>query len=391
MGCSSIDGDIPKKKEVLRAVKQEVPSEKFTLEQVDKRNTRPKEAEYFFKTKERGIEFQALSTLTERNSFGSLVYYAPVITVNYAASVHNLYREEAIKIMVASPYYNSLYEDFTWEQNSDKTCRFDIDSYEDIEGVAETIVQLSQLYRAEENYNDKDWMRKYPLLTATVKYCPDREDKHPLGITLFKITGYEDFATVKHEIELQYAIKMQKEEIPYDEAVPQHVKDLIHKDMISNIYVNGRKMEDDMANSKIEGHYNNGKNIFAAYYNYDMNAYTFKLDVGINEEKCNPHPLQAYVQAVDGTGGDQFGNKSFSWTIGEDKFTLKTTADKDTKRIQSVEVKKNGESLPVTPCLDTDTVGYTYLAVFTIDDIAAMFNLSYEIDEENDTIFFKSK
>lgn len=396
-GCTTETGKIPSKSDVLKEVSEVAPTEQYELDHVDKRNTTPREAEYFFQSKERDLEFTALSTLQQISGyFGTWPFYNKRVYVNYVECVHMLYYDETMQILNSSSYYSPDKNKVDWSSYAARNMRFDIDHYSDVESVAKTLAAISDLYSAELQYNTEEWVKEYPLINVHVKWFTHDEElsktyKYGETVKAFDITGLDDYDYFLRQLQIGYAKLMRDELIPYDEDMPQSVMDELHADKLDYIYVNDRLMEDGMANSTIDGHYNDGRDVFTASYSYDYDCYLIRIDVGSVEEKCNPHPFPAYIKAAGGSGGDVFKSSKQSWTIGNDSFELESTWDKKKGIISDVVVKKNGKLLDVRPLTGNSFAGATYNVAYTVDDIAQLFDLDYEIDEEQGAIYFRSK
>lgn len=398
-GCSSKYGRLMSKKAVEKYVQEYLNensiNEEYELVDIIKDNTvRPKQETYLYRSKQRELEFTVTNTLKNEDLyFFQLPIYSPYIWIQYDEGIRNYYHDGIINILKESPYISPSSLEREWYGIIPNSFYFDIENYEQLSDVLDSAAQISKLCKEEQNYHTRAWLEMHRICELKINWA-ERDEKDPNSHTHYQanfpyiyITGYEDADGFKKKLITSYTQNMLNGLIPWDDKVPQSLIDSVHQETLDKTYINEQLMTNDMADINEFGYYNGFKDVFCAKFDYEFDSYMYILDVGVSPEKCNPHPFKVFVSAAGGTGGDQYDQGRLEWTIGEDNFVLETKMNKRFQSIEEVHVWKNDKELDLNI---NYRAGATYLVKVPVEDIAQMFDLSYEIDTDNSEIRFFS-
>ena len=146
-GCSSIFGKIPNRDEVLENVSKQV-KEDCELVDVETVKGLPRKQIYYFESLERDLKFTVTSTL-ENVWFESgymNFFYTKKIKSGYREAVLNYYKDDVI---------DKLSEIKNYEKDNEVIV---LESEDDYADVADKIYEADQIYSAERQYHDQDWM-----------------------------------------------------------------------------------------------------------------------------------------------------------------------------------------------------------------------------------------
>ena len=151
-GCkqfTTIAGRAPSKNKVLLAVKKECPTEQIELVSQTRTRTLPMEVTYHFRSTERDLEFDAVSSVSNLSFFreGDTPIYCKEIEVGYADAVIDLYHDDTFYAMLGEIGGTSIF----------------FHDPSDFEQMARDLVMVSDIYAPEKEYNTEYWMKKHPI------------------------------------------------------------------------------------------------------------------------------------------------------------------------------------------------------------------------------------
>ena len=161
-GCSSILGKIPTREEVLEDISYEI-GEDCELVDVETVKGLPRKQIYYFESLERDLKFTVTSTL-ENVYFESgymNFFYTKKIKSGYREAVLNYYKDDIIDKLCEMENYNKEKKIILFESEDD---------YAD---VVDKIYEADQIYSAERQYHDQDWMDSNPVMSIYLYYKID--------------------------------------------------------------------------------------------------------------------------------------------------------------------------------------------------------------------------
>lgn len=368
-GCTDENGDIPTKREVEKKVAESVTKEGYRLVDVVEEDTRPRKATYRFRSTDRDLEFEAVSTLVNFGLDGSKSgFYTPSVSCNYVPAVRNYYADRLQPM---------------WDQTGltrDGKSRLWISSYEDIPTAAKAIAAASSVYGEERRYNSQDWIDA----NLDITFAP-YTDRTPDGKGLELANLPWDGVTksgAKHVLEMNYARLISEGKVLDDSSIPESVRKNVHKQTLDNIVVKGTALTAEMGNRETGTEYNQDKKVFTASYDYEAMDYLVTLDAAVTEVRCGPHSLQVYVEAMGGTIDVKYGRGHAKWTIDGDVFELRASTANDDS-VRSFEVTKNGKALGITYLRG---IGARYLVRVPVSELCRMLNATADADEKTGTL-----
>ena len=161
-GCSSILGKIPTREEVLEDISYEI-GEDCELVDVETVKGLPRKQIYYFESLERDLKFTVTSTL-ENVYFESgymKFFYAKKIKSGYIEAIFNYYKDDII---------DKLSEIKNYEKDNEVIV---LESEDDYADVVDKIYEADQIYSAERQYHDQDWMDSNPIMSIYLYYKID--------------------------------------------------------------------------------------------------------------------------------------------------------------------------------------------------------------------------
>lgn len=394
-GCSSIDGDIPEKSEVLNEVKKTVANEKIELVSVESysderpKKKRPKKDVYYFKSTERNMTFQAESTLKPCGIDNAILYYIPVINVKYSEGVHELYLDRINKVLDKIP--------------KDEEGVYFYKSYNDLKNIAHILTEANEIYKEELKYNSAKWLEDNPVTRVAIRF----EWKNEKGQNEWRVfldelidssKSYDeifDLISFKHT---NYIMENNLE----DNTIPEEQLAKYHKNYLKNVYIDKVNVSakgiasdkaEQLVNSAEATLDNRNERNYGCYYYYPWKTYIIRINLGLTSEKCAPKLMEHYTKALNIPCEVKYDKGKIKWENGADEWRLeaeyneKDSADK-------VSFYKNGvkqEIRYLKPDGNNTGVGASYLIGLPIDDFAKLFDLKYEIDEKSDVVLFVKK
>ena len=200
-GCSSILGKIPTREEVLEDISYEI-GEDCELVDVETVKGLPRKQIYYFESLERDLKFTVTSTL-ENVYFESgymKFFYAKKIKSGYIEAIFNYYKDDII---------DKLSEIKNYEKDNEVIV---LESEDDYADVVDKIYEADQIYSAERQYHDQDWMDSNPIMSIYLYY---KIDGKVYRANLIKLNGNLSKKQILDKIyeEYEHAQKTRRERI----------------------------------------------------------------------------------------------------------------------------------------------------------------------------------
>lgn len=379
-GCKSIDDDPAKKSEVLKRVKQEVPSEKYEyLSMTRDESSRPKVDEYLFRSKERDITFTAVSTLAPFGIDGGTIGYNDSIRVTYPDSVHELYRSRIDKVLA--------------DISESERDRYSYDSFDDIDPIVRTLIKADKIYREELAYNSEEWLSEHPVCTVSLNYRwnDGEEDKH-YQVHRVNIDGSLDYDKLYKRFSYEHA-KAAKKEIIVDETIPEEQLARVHRDML-DIYINFNEVSDSAyEDAKSRRLINNCADYYCCQYYYPWDCYVILLNTGLTGDDYAPQLMENYTEALGCPCHVKYNKGEITWVTERAEWKIKTKWGRD-HEMTDFGIYKDGDRVDVKYITYRDEMSVaraTYTVGISVDDFADIFDLDVYIDEDSNMISFFKK
>lgn len=385
-GCTTIDGKVPGKREVLAYV-DDICQEPYQLISVEQIKERPANVEYTFETEERGLRFTAnsyLSNIMIDNS--STDFYYREISCDYVQAMHQLYYDRAKEALgEAEPY-------------DQKKGWYSLLCFEDIAGAAETILKADRIYAEELAYNSPEYLQENPLMRIHFVWYESeeaaREGKNWENMMDLAVTGSRTYEDIYDTLADCYAQLCMDGKIEDRGEVPTRYLEGKHVSMLEHIYLNGEEMDYETHEDPYSGFWTTTDHYRYCWYSEDMDSYMMVSDVGYTSKYSSvPMILAEYVHGLGGSYELEPEKGISRWTIGKDTWEMEAESKDSTFRLTSLEVRKNGKKLDIPyVTVDEDThVGATFCVGLKVEDFAKLFDLEYEIDEEGWSVYFYSE
>lgn len=386
MACTDIDGDLASEKDVLQKVKEEVPSEKYEYVKVEHFTDKsPKEDIYYFKSKDRELEFQVLSTLHSFGIDGATLGYDEYIYVKYAEAVHELYMDRV----------NQVFE----ELSVDKRGNYCYQSYDDLKDIAEKLVKADQIYKEELQYNSAEWIADNPVCTIWFAYQWIDENGQQDSFKTFSVSldGTISYDEVYDWITYEHMKNLSENRIS-DNTIPEDQMSRVHKERLNYIYfgmtnVSEEAYEDANARNLTNNSRGNGNDFYASYYYYPLDTYLILINTGITDENYAPQLMEHYTKALGYDCEVKYGKGQISWEMNGSKWEIRAKQNSD-HAITEFDFYKDGTPQHVKYFTSNDSgshVNCTYLVGITVEDFAKIFDLKWQCEEDYDTLSFQKK
>ena len=281
---------------------------------------------------------------------------------------------------------------------------------EDFDAAAQCLAQMSDLYAQETAYNDQNWLSDNPYDRVYVCYLPTFTCGMPyadtygdVSIASFAIDGTLEEETVHQVIQQEYAQLVVDGAI--DDALPSGLEETLHKSTLTT-YVNGSELaydRDAAPNDAAAA----GCGLFAgsedAYWSDALGCYAMRVDVGyvasnadgVSSVRCCVFPWfsqdgtwQAELQTSGLTGKATFSTEYVSLTGTAHVVTVQHDGEGVPLRMKHKAANGQAVDLAFDTLETTDTINSYYTVGISIEDFAALFDFSYEVDEEQGTVSF---
>lgn len=142
-----------------------------------------------YSSKERDLVFhvngiKGIKTATTSSSFEDIIY--PKYTSDYVEQVHNIYMDEITDSLDEIGAYEKKYVSFPLHPEY----YYDFNNDTDFDTLADEIYEIDQIYAAELEYNDEEWMTKNLILTIMVR--SESDYKNHVTIRINGLNSLED-------------------------------------------------------------------------------------------------------------------------------------------------------------------------------------------------------
>ncbi|MDO4966918.1 MAG: hypothetical protein Q4E51_09465 [Lachnospiraceae bacterium] len=378
-GCSA-KGPLHKKSYVIKKVAEDVPSERYKFDRKEPVPDADVSTEiYYFKSKDRDLEFRAINT--RGPAFFESGLYAKALHILYADDVHTLYDDEIKKVLENGGF-------------STKDNRFNIDSFSDLSNVADTLIKADDIYKEELNYNTIEWMEDNPYDKYRIakKFINDKGKERGYTAGGVSINGSWDKKSLYDYLCFQYATYILEGDFS-DPTVPKSVMDMAHTPSLKHVYINGIEVsETGYQNTKVEGAYNNSESSYYADYCYKLRDYVLTFNTATVPEDCGPHATEEYLDVLAPGYEVEYKKGIYKWQYNDSSYESHATENKD-GYVDSFIIYKDGKDcqIPFVKCGEwTSPVHGVYSVGITVHDFAKLFDLTVEIDEENESVYFMS-
>lgn len=379
--CTTKDSEVYGEKEVLKYV-DEICEEPYELIEKELTEESPDNMEYRFRTKERELYFEANSYLEPVYIDASqTMFYDRHISCDYINVVRDLYNDELDRVLAGDRHYLAEYG---WMY---------VLSFSDIESVAETVLAGDEVYRQEAAYNSLSFLKENPLRSIHIVYHRSEVEaqEHETWVNLgdVAITGQNDYEELCDKLAGWYAQSYVDGEIENGSDIPQRYLEDRHKASLPSIELNGAEMLYDSKENPYGPFLLSTDSYKTCWYSDTMESYMLPVDIGLTSDDMSfPLIIREYVLALGGKYDNESEeeNCKSSWEIGDNEWEM--TAKFRDNEILSLEIKKNGKVLDI-PYVTSDEegeVGASFCVGLTADDFCRLFDLSYEVDEEEGTI-----
>lgn len=347
----------------------------------------PDNMEYSFCSRKRELCFTA-------NSYLSPIYfdacktsfYNRSISCTYISEVHGLYRDDLDRVLNECDNY---LPDRQWMY---------VTSFSELDQVIDCILEADNVYRPEARYHDSmDFLMKNPLTDIHLIWISGEENpqecKHWVNLTDLSVTGQNSRPELESMLGSVYAQKYVDGEITNGEDIPESCLESLHVSSLDHIYLNGEEMRYDHEYNPYNTYGLSTENFKKCWYSDEYDSYMMILDIGyLSDSMSIPLIIREYAFAL---GGDyevhaQGSHYVSRWSVRDDVWEMQTDfADNTISRIQ---ITKNGSPLELhfLTVEEDSHVGATFCAAVTVRDFCRLFNLEWEVREDERAIEFTS-
>lgn len=385
-GCVGADGKVYGRGRVLSYV-DSICEEEYEMLGRELIEEKPDNMEYYFRTKERGLEFKANSYLSPISFDATQTgFYDKKISCNYVSVVHDLYYEKAKDVISQSPlcvkdalYFPRMY----------------VLSFADINEVVDVILAADEVYQQELAYNSPEFLEEYPLMTVHLVWNETekeaRTQENWVNMTDIPINGQHEREELYDSLAEVYVQKCVDGEIENTDDIPEKYLENAHVSYLETIKLNGEEMLYDCDDNPVASFSLTTEDYKYCWYNDELESYMMVTDVGMYWDNMSyPMIVREYVEALGGTyetQRDMLGCTS-TWTLGDDRWNMMTIYEKGQLKVMSV--TKNGKFiiLDYVTVEEDCNVGADFCVGLTVENFCKMFDLTYEIDEEAGEIRF---
>lgn len=363
--------DVPSEKEVLAYVDEHFPAEDMTYKKVKSKSKDDSPLyTYTFTSEDRDLEFNVEATsYLVRGSSGAAVPFSwePSITDDFDNSLRKYYFDEIMDVCEDYETQIDLDEDrLVSGEKYDGRMFVYVDSYDELESVAQFCEDLNDVYHKEKKFNDYEWMDAHPLYEVLIfkgsTYCA------LIKVDINGQDSYDDCYEYMNRVYVQSVYDGKIEDSLVTDFEGYHKSEL-------EILVDGYGIDEDDINSKKPNKWETNR--FIAKYDYETESYYLPMNLKVND--VNPELLEFYIECADGEiKGD--GSDYQKFKIGSDEYKIeldmKGTLD---KYIEDFDIYKNGKKQKISYLEKTSQGQYVFW--INIDDMADIFGFDYHVDE----------
>ncbi len=376
-GCGRANGSVASKREAINYVKKNI-SEDCTFVKEEQVSESPRKVVYTFKSDARGFEFKVVAQRWPHGWYEAVFYYEPIITEYYDIGLHHYYDERMYEVFGDLLDHKSMY--------------LYISSTEDIEKLSKAIVEANAIYAEEKEYNTDTFLKENPYCRGNVRV---KSGDSSWSVAAIPIDGskYTEEAIKEKLLKAvsQYVKdgKLSADDFP---GVDSYTKNL-HVTTLKNMYINGEKIE---AYSSED--WNRQEKYCFAEYDKDRQTYMMYIDEGfvVSRGARKPFCITTVVNAL----GGEFSSPSQSyddypadlkaeWTINGHVWNASVHFDRPNNGLDysDLQVTRDGIALNIEYTYGSTSL---YFTPIRIDDFCSLFDLTYEINEEESSVYFTS-
>lgn len=318
-GCLGEDGEVYGQEKVLEYVNS-ICKEPCRLEGKKLVEENPDNMEYYFRTQNRDLSFQANSFLSPVTiDLSAPLYYTRGLSCSYVQEVHNLYREELEAVLQADQQY---LEEYGWIY---------LMSFDDIDRTVDTILAADQVYRQELEYNSEDFLKENPLTSIHLVWQRSQQEAKDhetwVNMTDVGITGQNQKEELTKRLGDLYAQLCVDGKIENAQDVPEEYLADKHVSLLSVIELNGEEMLYDEEDNPCGVYRLNTEDYKYCWYNKELKSYMLVMDTGLLDDSMSyPMINREYVKALGGSYRAAVRDDAYisAWSIDGDTWTMKT-------------------------------------------------------------------
>ena len=382
-GCTGKDGEIYGQRKVLEYV-DSICTEPYHLVDRELIEESPDNMEYRFMTDNRELAFTANSRLVPITIDATQTsFYRREITCDYVNAVRGLYRDDIDAVLQENGQY---LEEHGWIY---------LLSFSDIDQVVDTILTADQIYSRELEYNPPEFLSSNPAAGVHVVWQRSRQEaeehKTWVNLTDIGVTGQHERQELYDRLADVYAQLYVDGKIENGHDIPARYLADKHVSLLPVIELNGTEMRYDRADNPYGPYGLTTDDYKYCWYNRELGTYMMVMDIGLTTDQMSiPLIIREYVTALGGTYRTSSQDELYTstWTIGGDTWIME--AEYDDNEIRSLEVRKNGSplELPYITVEEDIQVSATFCIGVTVEDFCRLFDLTYEIEEEQGKVLF---
>lgn len=379
IACGKADGKVASKRDAIRYVRKNI-SEKCSFVKEEVVSESPRKVIYTFQSDARGFEFEVIAERWPHGLGDAVFYYEPTIIDYYSIQVHNYYDDRMSEVFGDLLDPDMLY--------------FYISSTEDIEKLSKAIVKASKIYAEEREYNTDEFLKEEPYCKGKVWAKTEDDDWYTYTDIPIDGTSYNE-EDVKKQLFQAVAQDVKDGELSAEDfpGIDKYTESL-HVTYLNDMYINGTKIESYTSEDS-----DRAEEVCGAEYDNDKQSYMMAIDEGIVVSRgcLKPYCIPSVVAAL----GGEFSSPEYTyhdlptrlkaeWTINGHTWEASINCEHPENqklKYSDLEVTRDGEKLDVEY---EYTVDSWYFETISIDDFCKLFDLSYEIDEEEGVVYFTS-
>ena len=382
-GCVGKDGEIYGQREVLEYV-DSVCAEPYHLVERELVEEDPDNMEYRFMADNRELSFTANSRLVPVTIDATQTgFYRREITCDYVNAVHELYLDDIYEVLQENEGY---LKEHGWIY---------LLSFSDIDRAVDTILAADQVYRRELEYNPQEFLSSYPAASVHVVWQRSKQEAEEhetwVNLTDIGVTGLHERQELYDRMADAYAQLCVDGKIENRKDVPERYLADKHVSLLSVIELDGMEMRYDREDNPYGPYGLTTDDYKYCWYSRELGSYMMVVDIGLTTDRMSiPLIIREYAEALGGTyrASSQDGIYTSTWTIGGDTWIMEAEYDDD--EVRSLEVRKNGSPLDfsyITVQEDVQ-VSATFCIGVSVEDFCRLFDLEYEIEEEQGKVIF---
>ena len=357
-----------------------ITSEPYELVEVSNIYNDPDYKEYTLHSTKRDLTFHVYSyhELTDEKSKIRIKSKESTYLTDYYNLIRDIYKED---IFAEFDAYPASFNEGILAEDANQ-----------LESIQDSIIAANQLYQKETAYNSAKNLASNPFGFIKV-YGKDNNDRYH-EIHQYPIDGNQlDAEKLKAETAAIVSQMLADDQLSFETfGAYADQTGTIHKQKLNHIYLNGKEMLYDTKQSPYCYFALSTDSYCYAYYEAELGTYMMSMDYGFVADYGGSPPLIAaeYAKALGGEykllTPDQKTRDldlASTWTIHGHTWEL-TAKHTEKKNLHDFKVTKDGEDLN----LETYDGPTMFVAGLKVEDFCKLFDLTYEIDEKADSIYF---